>query len=292
MRTFAVTLRGQAPTGLDRLASLALDAGFSRLVLGAPLHDFHWEKLEGLLPREGIAAIEAFLPYPPGVRAGSASPFEIAPVHAESRADSVKQGRETILFADRRSVELVIFPPARLEDVTRSDFLETGRDRPPSRRLALLGERRRQEARPRFDALLSVLSKLLPVADRYNVRLALVPSGFPDEVPDVDEAAAALREFAGAPLRIWLDARRLAGGLELDPSALARWERLAAASDGATLGEDAVDLPRSVLEPPPLWAIDPPRQGFEEALSGGRAFLEKLDRGPGTVPAQGGILAP
>jgi hypothetical protein len=292
MRTFAVTLRGHASAGIDRLASLALDAGFSRLVLGAPLHQFHWEKLEGLLPRESIAAIEAFLPYPRTVRPGSASPFELAPLHPEARRDSVKQGQETILLAERRSVPLVLFPPARLEDVSRSDFFGSGRERPSSEKLALLLERRRQEARPRVDALLMLLSKLLPVADRYDVRLALVPSGLPDEVPILDEAEAALREFEGAPLGIWLDSSRVAADLWRDPSALARWELLAAASEGATLGEGAADLPRSILEPSRVWAIDPPGQGFEEAVSGGRAFLEGLDRGPGTKVAQGGILGP
>lgn len=292
MRTFAVTLRGHPSLRLDRSATLALDAGFRKLVLGAPLHGFQWEKLEGLLPRESIAAVEAFLPYPRAVRPGSACPFEIAPVHPEARRDSVKQGQKTILFAERRAVPVVLLPPAGLEGVTRNDLLGLRRDRLFPERLARLLERRRQEARPRADALLSLLSKLLPAADRYGVRLALVPSGFPDEVPGADEAEATLREFEGAPLRIWLDLARVAADLELDPAAAARWERLAAVSEGATLGEEAAAASRSILERSPVWAIDPPEQGFEEALAAGRAFLEGLDRGPRAEPTRGGILAP
>jgi hypothetical protein len=187
---------------------------------------------------------------------------------------------------------VVILPPARLGDISRGDFLALREGALFEERLARLLERRRREARPRMDALLGFLSKLLDAAVRYEVRLALVPSGFPDEVPDAVEAEAALREFRGAPLGTWLDAARAAAGLDLDPAAGPRWERLAAAGEGATLGAEAAPALRAILDPPPVWAIDPPADGFEEALAAGRDLLERLDRGPGAESARGGILGP
>jgi hypothetical protein len=301
MRIFAATLRGShdpAPGGhsslpLDRAASLVLDAGFRKVVLGAPLHDFQWEKLQGLLPRESIAAIEIFLPHPRALRPGTGSPFDAAPVHPEARRDSLRQASETIIVAERHSVPVVIVPPARLEGVTREEVLALRGDRLFPEKLARILERRRPEARARMDGLLGFLSKLLPAAERYEVRLALVPSGFPHEVPGAEETEAALREFQGAPLRTWLDPERIAAGIELDPAALPRWERLAAVSEGATLGEDAARAPRPLLERAPVWAIDPPGQGFEDALVSGMARLAELDRGQEAAPpGGGGILAP
>ena len=298
-RIHAAFLRSQAGPGPERAAAAILDLGFEGIALAAPLHEATWEALRAALPRSAISAIEVFLPWPRAVRPGSDPPFHIAALHPEERRDSTRQAIETVLAAERGSIPHVIVPPMRMGALAEPSFPPRDPDR--ETRIARLRGERERAAKPRLDSLLGLLSKVLSVADRYGVTVALAPGGHPDEIPSPEEAAACLDEFRGGPLRIWMDtgSRALARSfapLGFDPFAAVEKE----APAGATLrdlgpggpvpwarGIVDWDTEKPLLERCPVWAVDAPG-GDAASLEEAREFIARLEMPEGKAP--GGIL--
>jgi sugar phosphate isomerase/epimerase len=73
------------------------------------------------------------------------------------------------------------------------------------------------------DSLLGTLSRLLDHAERYRIRIALVPGGLPCEAPDLGDIERCLAEFAGAPLSILGDTLRLDRYRRSDGPEAAEW---------------------------------------------------------------------
>ena len=303
-RTHAAFLRSPAGPRPERAAAI-LDLGFEGIVLAAPLDLSTWEALRAALPRESIAAIEVFLPWPRPMRAGSDSPFHIASLHPEERRDAARQAIETVLAAERASIPLVIVPAARMGELAEPSLLPRERDPHREERIARIRGARESAAKPRLDSLLGLLSKMLSAADRYGVAVALASGGHPDEIPSPEEAAACLEEFRGAPLRIWTDTGTRAMARPFAPAGydpFAAIEREAPA--GATLrdiGPGGVPAPwgrgivdwaaeKPLLERCPVWAVDPPAGAGSEggALEEAREFMARLEAPP--REQQGGIL--
>jgi len=302
-RVHAAFLRSPAGPRPERAAAAILDLGFEGIVLAAPLDVSAWEALRTALPRESIAAIEVFLPWPRAVRPGSESPFRIASLHPEERRDAARQAIETVLAAERASIPLVIVPAARMGELAEPNLPPPERDPHREERIARLRGARESAVKPRLDSLLGLLSKMLSAADRYGVTVALVPGGHPDEIPSPEDAALCLEEFRGGPLLPWMDTRSRAlarsfAPVGYDPFAAIEKEGLAGATlrDVGPGGEPAPwgrgiadwEAEKPLLERCPVWAVDPPAVG-EASLEEAREFMARLETPPGK-PAGGGIL--
>jgi hypothetical protein len=292
MPRYACRLRGSPAESATVRARQILDAGFELLGLGHPFHALHWEEVRPLLPREAIACVDLFLPYPSAHPPGDPCPFHLDPAHPEKKRDAVKYGIETILFADQNAVPYVLVPPFRLEGTLRKDLDELPRNRRFQECLLKLQALRQPEARPRLDSFRSILSKLLDAADRYGVKLAIVPGGFIDEAPDLLETQACLREFTGGPLCVWIDTLSRSAAHDLGPSDHvldALKEGLAGATlrdyssrkEPVLLGEGEADWQglRKLLLPIPHWLADPPELSAA-SVHASLEFLEKLAREP------------
>lgn len=201
MKTLAATVRAPDPPRALARVTVLLETGFASLVLDDPLHHLSWKELRKLLPRETIAAIRLFLPYPAGLRPGTPSPFRLGSLHSEERRDGLKQAAATVTAAAEHSIPLILLPVARF-DPERPDRTP----QPPSSPASTAVQPKRQRV---LDAYKSSLSRLLDLADRHERILCITPSTRPDELPDTQETDACLREFEGAPLGSWLDTARL-----------------------------------------------------------------------------------
>jgi len=305
-RVHAALLRSPAGSLPERAASVILDLGFQGVVLAAPLHETAWESLRAALPRSSISAIEVFLPWPRGVSPGSEAPFHIAALHPEERRDSTHQAIQTVLVAERNSIPVVLVPAARMGALVDERFLPRGRDAHREERIARLRATREAEAKPRLDALLHLLSRMLSAADRYGVTVALAPGVLLDEIPSPDEAASCLEEFRGAPLSVWVDtaqravARSLApagndpfGALEKEALAGVTLRDMGPGGEPVPPGRGGIDwaAEKPLLERCSLWAVDPPPGSVAEGggwLEEAREFMVRLETPP--REPSGGLL--
>ena len=170
-------------------AKAALDLGFDSIVVAAPLRQLEWEPLREMLPRDATASIELFLPLPSSLPHGSPMPFQAASLDTEDRREALKQGLATLIEAERKDVPLVHIPPIELEARLREEWfsLRAGQPFVDERRAQILS-RRAKEAPLRLDSFKGLLGRLLESAERYGRRIAIIPGGFPDEVPSLREA--------------------------------------------------------------------------------------------------------
>ena len=304
MATFACELSGAGGFDLFAAARQILDRGFPRIVLEAPIYDFQAEHLLADLPRDCIAAIALFQPLPRGIRppAGdrydAAAPFDAAAAGAEARRDAKHQAEEALEFADRLRAPWMRIAPVELGPEVQARRRKLPRDLSPD--AALVSELRAVRAlaaQRRLDGLRGLLSSLLEKADRRAVGIVLVPGGAFDELPNLAETAELLREFRGAPLRAWLDARREE----------ARGDRgngdFGASAAGEVLGEIAgVTLPvredargssgeavRAILESAPVWSAAPERPHDAASVDAAFQLLKSFDAKTG-VPEQSKFL--
>ena len=298
MAKFACCLRASPSESPARWAKRILDAGFEGIGLGHPFHASHWEEVRPLLPRERIDSVELFLPYPPGHPLGEPCPFHLDSSHPEEKADAVKYGTETILFADESSIPFIVIPPLNLEGdlggALRAEVDELPRNKRFGERVSRIQARRAPDAKHALDSFRSVLSKLLDTADRYSVRLAIVPGGFIDQAPSLAETRVLLKEFSGGPLCVWLDTLSYFVASDLGPIDAALFDELKRRFVGAALrdfspkkepvllgtGRADWESLRPLLEAMPLWLADPPETTAEGALEQSLELFEKLTRGP------------
>ncbi len=207
MRSFAASVRATSSSSTLAQASRLLEAGFERLVLEDPLYRVSWEALRAWLPHECVAAIRLYLPYPKTIRLGATSPFRLGATHPAAKSDALKQAERTLQVADDYSIPRVLLPVARVDRSTAERF-RRGEPRDRSRDEDPL-------FRKTFDSYRSTVYRLLELADRYTVTLCMTPTCREDEIPGGEELESCLREFAGAPLGIWLDTVRLPLGLDI-----------------------------------------------------------------------------
>ena len=293
MAKYACYLRGSPSERAALRAKRILDAGFEGIGLGHPFHTFDWEEIRPTLPREKIDSIDLFLPYPSSHPPGAPCPFHLDSSHPEEKRDAVKYGTETVLFADRSAIPFILVHPVLLEEVLRKQVEELPRNKRFSEGVLKIQALRAPEAKLKLDPFRSVLSKLLDVAARHGVKLALVPGGFIDEAPDLLEARACLKEFAGAPLFVWIDTFSHSMAEEfgaVDQLFTDLKENLVGATlrdmsprkKPVLLGEGKAnwDVLRPLLEASPLWLADPPEISAEGALKQSLEFFETLRRGP------------
>ncbi len=283
-----------AREGLDAsvTARTALDLGLDAIVVAAPLRKFEWEPLKALLPGHAAASIELFLPFPSSLPSGAPCPFHAASLDAGERKQALQQGLETVIEAERKEIPVIHLTPIALEVSLREAWLSLQPDQPfVDHRRAQILQRRANEACRRIDSLKSFLGGLLESADRYGRQIAMVPGGFPDEVPSLKEMQDLLREFRGAPLTVWADTLRAAASWPGNP--LADWPLKASCSHltvrdfGARftsipLGEGRLnrDWAMPLLEISSLWVLDAEASTSPELLEAGLAGLRALAESP------------
>lgn len=284
---------------LESQVRRALDTGFERLGVLSPLYEADVEALLSLIPAGSVSSIELFQPLPREIRPGRPSPFRLGSPSAEDKRDAVLWGRNTIRFAERHGIPVVCVPPTGLDPELRGGhrrYLEG--PRLPVLRGSLRAARNASLGRRPFDAFLSVLAKLLETAADAGVSVALTPGGWIDEVPDAREVSACAREFAGAPMGLWLDTANLAlcedahaeGG---DPDSSRRDPELPESSQpvlGITIrdveesgepafpGEGIVDWGRvaAPLAASPVWLVAPPGGSWTPRIEEAAAFVDGL----------------
>src|SRR5262245_45744825 len=119
MPKHACCLTGSPVESAAVRAKRILDAGFESMGLRHPFHALDWEGVRPLLPRETIACVDLFLPYPSAHSPGEPCPFHLYSTHPEEKRDAVKYGIATILFADQNAIPYILVPPFRLEGTLR-----------------------------------------------------------------------------------------------------------------------------------------------------------------------------
>jgi sugar phosphate isomerase/epimerase len=292
MRTLAASLRAARPHDCEPKLNALLDAGFEKVLLAEPLHRPTWEALLPALPREHALAMRLFLPYPRGVRLDRAAPFVLGETHPEARRAALRQAFSTLEAADSLGVRIVVLPvveietpglPKGLVDPARPQEL------PPE-----LLSRRRPEAADRLDSYLWTLARLLERAERYGLALCVTPTNRACELPLFEETDRVLREFRGAPLRVWLDTARwpaealappadAAGGA---PGLAAPWDVAGASLHDARAEAEKLppgdgDLDWNALAGPlrrlDNWCLDLSATASRAQLASGREFLLELD---------------
>jgi sugar phosphate isomerase/epimerase len=297
MAILATSVRGSRIGDAPAEAHQALDAGFQGLGLLRPLFGPDWEVLEKSLPRESILTLELFLPYPRGLRPGEPCPFRLGSAAAEDIRDAVKYGTETLRIAARHGIPSVLVSPTSRDDELRRRRKASIEDNQVSGLRKDLEAARQLWSASALDALKRVLSRLLDTADRQGVRLALVPGGWIDELPNEPEVLLCLEEFCGAPLDVWLDTFRCTVSRQLGVHPVCRHDIPDGLRAGVSLrdydGDWNARLPGGGVAPwkewlaglsrVPVWLVDRPCGTPPEALSECREFLETL-----SVPETGG----
>ena len=291
MTIIASTLRSAPSRRASDAARVRLDAGFEALVLAAPLYRQDWDTLRSMLPRESILAVELFLPLARGVGPGrlprgNTSPFSLGSLHREAKRDAEKHGPTTLSFAHHQGARYVLLPPIALE----GDELRLGATEGPSASGGP-GSVRPPEAQAHLDSYLSTLDRLLAVADRYEVTLAITPAGSKKQMPDADDTELCLSEFRGAPLCVWPDTAEQARAAALDGEVAPPWRRFAPVpgatlrdvnqDGGSSLPGDSLPRDRSVdwpelireLEDVPRWLVDPPAGAGADEMARALEFL-------------------
>ena len=276
MTIIASTLRSEPSGRAVDAARVRLDAGFETLVLAAPLYRQDWDTLKSMLPRESILAVELFLPLARGalpgrLPQGDTSPFSLGSLHREAKRDAEKYGPATLSFAHHQGARYVLLPSIALE----GDELRPGAAKGPTASGGP-GSVRPPEAEAHLDSYLSTLDRLLVVAERYEVTLAITPAGSNKRMPDADDTALCLSEFRGAPLCVWPDTAQQAQAALLDGEVAPQWRRFEpvpgvtlrdVSRDGSPclpgdslLRGGSVDWPKLIreLEEVPRWLVDPP----------------------------------
>lgn len=284
MTIVASTLRSRPSGDVEKTAGTLLDTGFEALVLAGPLFHSDWAALEPLLPRDSILALELFAPLPRGVkpgqlRRGRASPFALGSLDPDEKREAEKQGMPTIVLAQDRGARYVLLPAIELDDPDEPRESDRATGQAGVRSAASRGEssgprkpRRAPHVEAHLDSYLSTLDRLLQVADRYGVSLAVTPAPDRLRLPDADATERCLAEFRGAPLCVWPDtawqARAESAAGEVPP-----WRRFEPVP-GVTLhdversgrpglpGQGSIDwdelLPQLIAVP--RWVVDPPVQ--------------------------------
>jgi hypothetical protein len=283
MNTLAASIRAQNPPQVLERASLLLESGFEKLVLEDPLHASSWEELRKFLPRESVAAIRLFLPYPRAVRVGESNPFRLGALGGEERRDAMAQAAVSLQTAADHSIPLVLLPVVRGEIPTREG--PAGSDPARSRTL---------------DAYKSALSRILDLADRAELTICITPSARPEELPAAPDTEECFREFAGAPLAIWLDVARFPADLRdfrdqaprqdggtQSPGPPARLRGvsihdLRSQEEGHVPGSGETDWQglRDAIRRCPLWVLDLRARASAAEIRQGYEFLEEY-RGAG-----------
>ncbi len=223
MTTIAATLRSHSQARADRTARRLLDVGFDALVLARPLYLHDWQQLQPLLPRESVLAVELFTPLHRGLRPGQGCPFALGSLEPEQKRDAEKYGPSTITFADENGIRFVLLPGVELDTPgPRTPELDARGAAPVVRSDGAA------EAGARLDSYLSTIDRLLTVADRYEVRLAITPTASPGRIPDAEQTEYCLSEFRGGPLCVWADTAEHAACVKRDEHASPPWKRFEA----------------------------------------------------------------
>lgn len=195
-----------SPCEESRLRRL-LELGFRKLAIDGESRVYDFDLIQEFAPRGALAAISLFAPLPAWVRLEEAIGLRMGSLHPEERRDARLQGLRTLEAADRAEIPIVIVPPAPLDVPLEAEILKHLAAPAP----AVLWEafRKQRDASAAnakaFDSYLGTLAALLDSADRYALRLAIVPGGLPSESPDPAEIGRILMEFRGAPLCLWPD---------------------------------------------------------------------------------------
>lgn len=295
MHEFATTIRSSPSNDVATSVREALDLGFSRLGLAHPLYSRDWEKVRGFVSAESVISVELFLPYPRAVHTGAQCPFVLGSLDSEARRDALKYGGETLHFAERNAIPFVRTQPFAVEGISRAAWSAARRDPHRAERLALLEAERKVNSKRHLDSFKSVLARLLDLADRYEVRIALTPGGSLLEMPNYTEMNDCFREFEGAPLVLWpetLLTPQRDGAADIGAPE-DWWEAFRERMPGVTLRDFSEDLTptplgtgkvdwddlRPMLESASTWMVDPVHR-TPESLEGEREFLVGLSQPP------------
>jgi sugar phosphate isomerase/epimerase len=214
--TAASECAGHRPAALEEAARRLLDLGFDRFLVDAELARPDWEALRSFFPARSLAAVFLFAPLPPPGPARPAEALRLGSLDADERREALKHCRRCVEFAAQYEIPLLLVPPAALEEPAPEEVEEALKKTAARRRPAKAGEplplsrlRAKRSAAPSFPRQLDNwkgdLYPLLEIADRYAVRVGLIPAGFPNELPDLPELELALVEFKGAPLEVYGD---------------------------------------------------------------------------------------
>jgi hypothetical protein len=259
-------------------ARAVLDAGFEKLVLEDPLYTPAWDELRLWLPRDSVAALRLFLPYPKYVRMGERSPFQISTA-SEDRQALLQQAEISLQVAADHGVPRILLPVASVPSPDAGGVLRAGDTK---------GETTAGHAfQKALDAYRTFVYRLLERAERYGRIVCLTPTHRDTELPHPAALDECLREFAGAPVGTWLEAHRLNRPLTGE---IASVEGASIRHRPATEPEEGEMDPESLqnlLALGPIWCFDARKGASGAELAAGRELLEGLAPGQQTPSGEG-----
>ncbi len=207
--TFAITSRMfTEPAQVEALAGEFLDSGFQQLSLDPNLRQPVWEELLKYYPPRSFCAASLMAPLPPLTRAGPNKPPRLGSLDRSEQKECIQKGNQTIEFSNKYEIPFVYLPIAKAEEPTKTDIsneLERKRVREEVWERFWLTRNASEIIQAQVDGYLRVLSELLAHADRYSVKISLVPGGMPFDIPLPLECELIRNEFEGAPLVTFLD---------------------------------------------------------------------------------------
>ncbi len=202
------------------IADEAAELGFDALELGFRTQP---EQIAGFKSRLGqmpVDSVHAYCPVPVGAPSGHPELHRLASRDADERALARVLLRKTMACAAELGARVVVthagyvdmdgwFVNLGTDALRRLLVFKDGKENPGRpvyvKYLAKALKRRRKRGRKLLDVFRKELDILLPDFQKAGVTLALENLPRLEGFPDVEEAKALMKDYAGAPVRLWFD---------------------------------------------------------------------------------------
>ncbi len=167
------------------IADEALELGFDSLELGFRTTPEQLDGFRRRLDQIPVTSVHAYCPVPPGAPSGHPELYQLASVDPDQRALARLYLKKTFALAAELGARAVVFHAG-------------SRPKPypwPFRRWT-----------PDTDEFFRAeFEKLAPELEKLNLVLCLENLPRPNAYPNADEVESLMKDFAGAPLKLWFD---------------------------------------------------------------------------------------
>lgn len=167
------------------IADEALELGFDSLELGFRTTPEQLDGFRRRLDRMPVTSVHAYCPVPPGAPSGHPELYQLASSNPDVRALARIHLKKTFALAAELGARAVVFHAGYRPKPFPWPF---GRFTPD------VGALFRAE-----------FEKLAPELEKLGLVLCLENLPRPNAYPNADEAEALMKDFAGAPLKLWFD---------------------------------------------------------------------------------------
>ncbi|NNF97748.1 MAG: sugar phosphate isomerase/epimerase [Desulfobacteraceae bacterium] len=203
-------------SGPDQMIGLLDDLCIRHVEIEYRINAAQFHSLVFELKRAGVnvTSLHNYCPFPaliPG-RAPSGDYFRLSSPDREERSLAVQWTTRTLEQAHELEAGVVVLHTGAVDMPVDRDLIEwmvSNRTEHPEKfnqwRTQQL-DHREQSRGPILDSLLLCLDRLIPIAEKYGIRLGIENRYHLHELPSLEEMHTILLEFRGAPVGYWHDA--------------------------------------------------------------------------------------